>query len=213
MFSSVECNSFMHSFLVSENEVLIELHKKFSALIKHPEMMSDYYQCKTLEFFSEMIKPSQILEIGTYTGLSAVYFANGLRAGGKLYTIEKDTTMVSVISEMITVTSNKDRIIPIIGNFFDVFTTLNEKYDLVFIDGEKSEYVDYFEMIFPFVNPGGYIIVDNIFWQGKAIPPFKKDNDEELHGIIKFNDFIKTYIGVKIIIIPVRDGLAIIKKV
>ncbi|HLN36078.1 MAG TPA: class I SAM-dependent methyltransferase [Nitrososphaeraceae archaeon] len=203
---------FIESFVTPEDKVLQDFVNGNLSLIKYPEMISGHLQGKILEFLSVMINPTNILEIGTYVGYSAIALSKGLKKEGRLDTIERDTSLKNIIHNAINLTNNADKIFVHFGDFFDVYDSINLKHDLVYIDGDKNEYIDYFNKIFINVNPGKYILVDNLFWGEKAFDPLSNKDDVETTGIKMFISFIRDFKGISKILLPIRDGLLIIRK-
>ena len=159
-----------------------------------------------------MICPENILEIGTYTGYSAICLAKGLSKEGKVHTIERNDELMDISRKYFKKAGFENRIIQYTGNAKTIIPRLNLSFELVYIDSDKDEYLDIYHQIFDKVPPGGYILVDNVLWEGKV---FKKDKsgDKETRGIIDFNNFIKNDERVENTILPFRDGLMIIRKI
>ena len=159
---------------------------------------------------SRMIQPERILEIGTFTGYSAICMAKGLKSGGRLTTIELNDELVSFAGSYFERAGLTPVIEQLTGNAVQIIPTLDCFFDLVFIDGDKREYVDYFEAVTGKVKSGGFIIADNVLWGGKALD--KNTKDTQARGIINFNDMISQQADIEKLILPVRDGLMIIRK-
>ncbi len=194
-----------------EDPVLSELRRKTHLETIHPRMLSGNLQGKFLEFFSKMIKPEKILEIGTFTGYSAVCLAKGLTKQGVLYTLEINDEREAIINEFIRKAGFADRIKLILGNAIDLIPELDEMFDLIFIDADKPNYLNYYKSVLPKLKPGGYIIADNVLWSGKVIEKTAKD-DKSTQGIISFNNFVQNDLSVENMILPLRDGLMLIRK-
>ena len=174
-------------------------------------MLSGHLQGKFLEIISRMIKPENILEIGTYTGYSAICLAKGLKKNGKLDTIEINDELKIFINKYIAAAGLQDKITLYTGNALQIIPLLNKKYDLVFIDGDKKEYIDYYTTAFPFVKPGGFILADNVLWNGKVVGSPENKNKDTL-GIMQFNDLVQQDQRAMNVMLPLRDGLMIIQK-
>jgi predicted O-methyltransferase YrrM len=157
-----------------------------------------------------MIQPKNILEIGTYTGYSAICLAKGLSNGGKIRTIDINDELSSLVQRYIKLSGNTDKIIPYIGNALQIIPTLNEIWDLVFIDADKENYSNYFDLVIDNVRTGGFIIADNVLWSGKVTN--LKETDDETICIRSFNEKIKLDNRVEQVLIPVRDGLTVMRK-
>jgi len=193
-----------------EDPVLAELYRETHCRVLYPRMISGHMQGKLLEFLSRMIQPEVILEIGTYTGYSALCLAKGLIPGGRLHTIEINDELQPVIDKYFRKAGLEETIILHTGDARRIVPSLNEVFDLVFIDGDKEQYLDYFKGVFEKVRTGGYIIADNVLWNGKVIAPLK---DKETNGIVAFNEFVSTDDRVEKMILPFRDGLMLIRKI
>jgi len=194
-----------------EDEVLKELDRTTNLNVLRPRMLSGHLQGMMLEMFSRMISPSHILEIGTYTGYSAICLAKGLKPGGKLHTIEINDELEQMATEYFEKAGLSGQIIQHIGYANEIIPSLDETFDLIFIDADKREYCNYYQLVFERLKPGGFIIADNILWSGKVIET-PDSTDEQTIGILAFNKMIKEDQRVKQSILPVRDGLMLIQK-
>jgi predicted O-methyltransferase YrrM len=159
-----------------------------------------------------MIKPVNILEIGTFTGYAALCLAEGLQPTGALHTIDIDEESEEIITKYFNQSVYKEKLHLHIGNALEIVPTLNKTWDLVFIDAEKSEYLQYYEMVLPYVKNGGFILADNVLWSGKVTESIA-GNDAETQAIIEFNDFIQNDPRVENVLLPMRDGLMLIEKI
>lgn len=195
-----------------EDEVLADLYRQTYLKIYHPRMISGQVQGKFLEMISYMIAPETILEIGTYTGYSAICLAKGLKPSGKLVTIEKNDEIKDFAISYFNKAGLADKIIAKTGNALDILSDLKGPFDLVFIDGEKTEYSEYFDLIIDKVKIGGYIIADNVLWSAKVIDKEKIENDPSTRAIVEFNDKITEDSRVDNVILSIRDGLMLIRK-
>lgn len=193
-----------------QSELLRELERETNVKIYHPRMLSGHLQGKILKMFSHMISPYRILEIGTYTGYSALCLAEGLLPGGILHTIEINDELEDFIRLYINRSTLSSKINLHIGNALNIIPSINEIFDLVFIDGDKREYLDYYHAIFDKVRQGGFIIADNVLWNGKVLN--KQENDEFTKSIRAFNDYVHFDIRVENVMLPLRDGLTILRK-
>lgn len=194
-----------------EDPVLAELNRETNLKILRPRMLSGHLQGKILEMISKMIRPEKILEIGTYTGYSAICLAKGLTEKGILHTIEINDELEEIITKYIQKSGLQNQINVHFGNALEIIPTINELFDLVFIDGDKREYLVYYELVLNYLKPGGFILADNVLWSGKVIE-LETPDDEYTKGIFDFNDFLKTDNRVEKVIIPLRDGLTLIRK-
>ena len=195
----------------AESEVLYALNRETNAKILKPRMLSGHLQGRVLSMFSNMIKPTYILEIGTYTGYSALCLAEGLIDGGKLITIDNNEELESVVSKYVREAGFENSIEQIIGDATEIVPTLDYKWDIVFIDADKINYSNYFDMVIDKVNRGGYIIADNVLWSGKVVQEVK-GNDKDTQALLEFNDKVHQDTRVENLLLPVRDGLMILRK-
>lgn len=192
-----------------EDPVLEELYRQTHLRFVNPNMVSGHLQGKLLEFISCMIRPENILEIGTFTGYSAICLAKGLREGGRLITIEINDEIAAFTQSYFEKAGLSDRIELINGNALEIIPGLDRQFDLVFIDADKRDYSACFSLVTGKVKPGGYILADNVLWGGQVL---EKTNDQQARGIIEFNEMIRKEKGIENLILPVRDGLMIIRK-
>lgn len=194
-----------------EDDLLHEIYRKTNLSVIQTRMISGHVQGKILEFFSTMIQPKNILEIGTFTGYSAICLAKGLQPDGELHSIDINDEIIETAKLMIAKSQYASQIYLHAGDANDVIKTLNKKFDLVFIDGDKRCYVENYNAVFDLVNVGGFILADNVLWDRKIIEPVKP-NDRQTLGIIEFNDFVQNDTRVENVLFNVRDGMMIIRK-
>ena len=173
-------------------------------------MLSDGVQGEFLQAFSMMVSPKNILEIGTFTGYATLCLSRGLQVGGVIDTIEIDDELTEVFTTAFKI-AQQDSIITHSGDAKEIIPTLDKVYDIVYIDANKREYAAYYDLIFPKVSSGGYILVDNVIWSGKIFSQ-KKHLDWQTEAIISFNDKVKSDCRVEVLTLPVRDGLSLIRK-
>lgn len=195
-----------------ENEVLTKLNRWTHLRMTRPRMLSGAYQGKLLEMISYMMKPSKILEIGAYVGYSAVCLAKGLENDGILHTIEADEELEDIILKTINDANLDNKIKLHIGEALNVLPLIDEEFDLVFIDADKINYINYYEQVLPKVRTGGIIILDNILWSGKVVYTQPK-LDKETATLIQLNDLIQNDPRVENLLLPIRDGLMICRKI
>ena len=175
-------------------------------------MCSGHLQGRLIKMLTSMIKPRRVLELGTFSGYSALCLAEGLSSDDCLIdTIEINDEQEDFIREHLALSSLAKRIRLHIGDARDIVPTLGERYDLVFIDANKRQYVEYYDLVMDYLNPGGYIIADNTLWAGKVVDP-KAQREAQTRGIMAFNDHVKQDTRVERVIIPLRDGLTLIRK-
>lgn len=205
-----ELEKFILDYSTPEDPVLQDLYRQTHIRFVNPNMACGHIQGKLLEMISLMIQPLNILEIGTFTGYSAICLAKGLKPGGKLITIEINDELTDFARSYFGKADVSDRIVQLTGKAQDIIPGLNQLFDLVYIDGDKREYCEYYDLILPKVRPGGFIIADNIFWGEKVIKG--SGTDSQTAGIKKFIEMIKSQEGIDKLIIPIRDGLMLIRK-
>lgn len=208
---SPELEEYIRSHTEPEDPLMEELERITHTRVLNPHMLSGRIQGKILEMFSRMIRPEIILEIGTYTGYSALCLARGLKKGGKLHTIEKNDELEDLIRSFFTRSPLGRHIHLHMGDALDIIPRLKEPFDLVFIDGEKAEYPAYYLQVLPRVKPGGYILADNLLWNGKVTHP-PRSRDRSTRGILEFARMVRKDGGVQNVLFPVRDGLMVIRK-
>ena len=201
---------YIETFSTPEDPVLEDLYRQTHIRFINPNMISGHLQGKFLEFISFMIKPENILEIGTFTGYSAICLSKGLRPGGKLITIELNDELTSFAHSYFCRAGVESKITQLTGKAQDIIPGLDLMFDIVFIDGDKREYIEYFKLIIDKVNPGGFILADNVLWGGKVVED--ETNDPQTRGIINFNTMIRNETKIEDVIIPIRDGLMLIRK-
>lgn len=193
-----------------EDPILEDLYRQTHIRFVNPNMASGHLQGKFLELISKMIRPEFILEIGTFTGYSAICLARGLKSGGKLFTIEINDEITEFAHSYFVKAGVESSIVQLTGNAMELISDLTQMFDLVFIDGDKREYIEYFKSIFEKVKPEGFIIADNTLWGGQVLD--MESNDPQARGIIEFNEMIRNNSEIEKMILPLRDGLTIIHK-
>ena len=195
----------------AEPEYLARINRKTHLRMINPRMLSGHLQGRMLSMLSKMIQPDCILEIGTFTGYSALCLAEGLSAKGKLHTIERDDELEDFILESFKGSDYMDKIELHIGDAITLIPQMDALFDLVFIDADKREYKAYYEAVLPKVRRGGIILVDNTLWDGKVLKR-AESNDEQTKAIQLFNDMIAVDQKIEKLILPLRDGLTMIRK-
>lgn len=193
-----------------QEELLWALERETHLKTLAPQMISGPLQGKLLEFLSKMIQPKFILEIGTFTGYSALCLAKGLQKGGKLTTIEVNQELSPIIEKYIQLAGYKNQIQLVIGKAEEwIPNLLDNHFDLSFIDAGKKQYQEHYDLVLPKLKPGGWILCDNVLWSGKVIHP---NSDKETAAIHAFNEYVAQDSRVEKVLLPLRDGLFIIKK-
>ena len=194
-----------------EPEILKDLNKETYLKVLNPRMLSGHIQGRFLSIITKLIKPKKILEIGTYTGYSAICMAEGLIENGIIHTIDINEELISIQNKYFAKSKCNNSIIQHVGDARNIIKRINEKFDLVFLDADKENYIEYYELVIEKVKKGGLIIADNVLWTGKVVEP-EKDDDELTQYLIDFNKMINEDDRVENIILPLRDGLNVILK-
>lgn len=194
-----------------EETILYELNRHTNLKVVHPRMISGHLQGKILRMLSLMLRPEHILEVGTFTGYGTLCLAQGLKEGGHLHSIEIDDELADIPLEYIRRMNLQHCITLHVGDALKIIPSFNMMFDLIFIDAEKSEYLAYYHLAFEKLNPGGFIFADNVLWSGKVLEE-PDSNDYFTQGIKAFNDFLANDDRVEKVILPIRDGLTIIRK-
>lgn len=194
-----------------EGDYLYRLYRATNIHTIHGRMASGHLQGRLLRMLVKMIQPRNILEIGTFSGYSAICLAEGLPPGGRLYTFEINDEMEDFARQWIENSCVADRIDFRIGDALQLAPTLGVEFDMAFVDGDKRDYLDSYELVLSLLRPGGYMLADNTLWDGHVIDP-AYDHDRQTEGIRRFNDFVAADPRVERVILPLRDGLTIIRK-
>ncbi|WP_316799106.1 O-methyltransferase [Pedobacter frigidisoli] len=192
-----------------EDELLQHIDRETNLKVLMPRMISGHYQGRVLSMLSKMISPKRILEIGTFTGYATLCLAEGLTSDGMLYTLDINVELEDMVRASFAQSPYNDQIKYILGNASETIGLLNEVFDIVFIDADKKNNGTYYDMIFDRVRSGGIIIVDNVLWSGKVL---QEKQDKDTRNITSFNDKIAEDDRVEKLILPVRDGLFVIRK-
>ncbi len=202
---------YCRQFSEDEPGILKSISRETFAHVLKPRMLSGHYQGRILSLISHLLSPLNILEIGTYTGYSAICLSEGLKEGGLVTTIEANEELQKRILSNFKNASVENKINLIIGPALEKIKELHIKFDLVFIDADKINYINYYKLIFPKVNIGGVILSDNVLWDSKVFDT--NQNDETTLSIRKFNSFVKLDDRTQKIMLPIRDGLFISRKI
>jgi len=196
----------------AEPDALHKLNRETHLKVLQPRMLSGHIQGRVLSMLSHMIRPERILEIGTYTGYSAICLAEGLQKGGRLDTIDINEELQPMVEKYLALTENTERIRMHIGPALEVIDTLEVPFDIVFIDADKTNYINYYEAVFDKLRPGGYIIADNVLWSGKVIDESEIAKDPDTAALVEYNRFARADERTENVLFPVRDGLMISRK-
>ncbi len=206
-----DLDNYILEHIDNEDVVLTELDRETNLKVLGARMISGHLQGQVLSMLSKMIRPKTILELGTFTGYSAICLAKGLQEGGKLITIEIDDELEMLAQNYFQKAGVQDKIEQRIGPAIEIIPDLKYKFDLVFLDADKREYVNYYKLLIDKLESGAYIIADNTLWNGKVLDTPKAD-DQQTKGILEFNSFVKDDSRVEKVILPLRDGMTVIRK-
>ncbi len=196
----------------AEKNLLKELNRDTHANVLQPRMLSGHFQGRLLSMISHMIRPKMILEIGTYTGYSALCLAEGLKEDGRLITIDVNAEREEMVNKYIEAAGYTHKIQHIIGDAYNIIKSLPHTYDLAFIDADKPAYPKYYELVIEKLNPGGYILIDNVLWSGKVVNEHDIETDKDTHLLNSLNNHITHDTRVENILLPIRDGLMLVRK-
>lgn len=213
MINFIDDNILNYSISKSEKEskLLNDLYRETYLKVLNPRMISGHYQGRILSLISKIISPKKILEIGTYTGYSAICLCEGMDKDGILHTIDNNKELVEIQNKYFKKANLTNKIVQHSGDAKNIIPSIDEEFDIVFIDADKESYPEYYDLIINKVRSGGIIIADNILWSGKILEKVEKD-DQATKSIIEFNNKISEDDRVKNIILPIRDGLNIVRK-
>ena len=211
-FLPEEIEQFVEAHTRPEPEVLKQLNRETYAKVLMPRMLSGHVQGQVLRMLSLMIKPKNILEVGTFTGYSGICLSEGLQEGGKLITIDVNAELEEMVRRYFKQAGVENKIDYRIGNAMQIIPSLNEKFDLVFIDADKENYSNYYDLVFDKVNTGGYIIADNVLWSGRVVEPESR-MDKDTKAIVAYSKKVCADKRMETVLFPVRDGLLISRKV
>ena len=195
-----------------EPKILNDLNRETHLKILNPRMLSGHYQGRILSLVSKIIKPKTVLEIGTYTGYSTICLSEGLDKNGSIHTIDHNEELLVIQNKYFKKAGISEKVKQYTGDAIKIIKKLNLDFDLVFIDADKENYPLYFDLIIEKVKPGGVIIADNILWSGKILEKVEEE-DYATKSIIEFNDKVNNDERVEVIILPIRDGLSLIRKI
>lgn len=192
----------------SENEPLLlqQLNKETHQKVLQPRMLSGHFQGRVLSMISKIVQPKNILELGTYTGYATLCLAEGLQKDGRIDTIDINEELEEIQSKYFQLSDYKDQIVQHIGNAMEIIPNLNRTFDLVFIDADKENYINYWNLIVPMMNKGGIILSDNVLWSGKVLEEVKK-NDRSTQILLEYNRITKEDPRVETVLLLIRDGL------
>lgn len=209
-FINKKIEEYVQNHSEQEPALLSQLNRETWLKVMNPRMLSGHIQGRVLSLFSKMINPNVIIEIGTYTGYSALCLAEGLKNKGKIYTIDNNEEHIHFAKKYFNISEYKDQIIQYHGNAINILPEINQNAQLVFIDADKENYCNYYNLIIEKIDIGGYIIADNVLWSGKVT---EEEKDLETKSLDKYNKLINLDKRVENILLPIRDGLMICRKI
>jgi caffeoyl-CoA O-methyltransferase len=207
-FISQELENYIEQHSEKEPELLAALNKETYQKVLLPRMLSGHFQGRVLSMLSKLIRPVNILEIGTYTGYSALCLCEGMQENGTLHTIDIKEELVDFQRKHFDKSPWGNQIVQHLGEALDIIPTLEAKFDLVFIDADKENYINYFELIVPKMNKGGIILSDNVLWSGKVLEPLHP-KDVSTKILLEYNLLLKNDPRVETVLLPIRDGLTV----
>lgn len=207
-FISQELEDYIEQHSEKEPELLAALNKETYQKILLPRMLSGHFQGRVLSMLAKLIRPVNILEIGTYTGYSALCLCEGIQEKGQLHTIDIKEELVDFQRKHFDKSPWGNQIVQHLGEAIDIIPTLDIKFDLVFIDADKENYLNYFELIVPKMNKGGIILSDNVLWSGKVLEPLNP-KDISTKVLLEYNQLLKEDPRVETVLLPIRDGLTV----
>jgi predicted O-methyltransferase YrrM len=207
-FISQELEDYVEQHSEKEPELLAALNKETYQKILLPRMLSGHFQGRVLSMLSKLIRPVNILEIGTYTGYSGLCLCEGMQENGVLHTIDIKEELVDFQRKYFDKSPWGKQILQHLGEAVDIIPTLDLKFDLVFIDADKENYLNYFELIVPKMNKGGIILSDNVLWSGKVLEPLNP-KDISTKTLVEYNQILKDDPRVETVLLPIRDGLTV----
>lgn len=211
-FINKEIQDYSDKHSSPEPIVLQELNRETHAKVMSPRMLSGHFQGRLLSLFSKMLQPKLVIEVGTYTGYSALCLAEGLREGGKLYTIDINPEQEKRIRTYIEKAGFTDKIELYIGNAKDIIPKIEGEIDLVFIDADKSNYYTYFELVADRMSKGGLVIADNVLWSGKILDEKERIKDKDTKALHEFNEKVSQDPRFEALLMPIRDGLMVLRR-
>jgi len=210
-FINKDILEYSEKYSQQEPEILQELNRETHLKILNPRMLSGFFQGRLLSIISKLIKPKKVLEIGTYTGYSAICIAEGMNKNGIIHTIDKNEELNTIQKKYFKKSGLENNIIQYNGCALDIIPKIEEKFDLIFIDADKENYINYFNLVIDKLNNNGVILADNVLWSGKVIN--FEDHDLTTNVLREFNRMVNNDKRVETILLPIRDGISIIRKI
>ena len=210
-FINKDIFEYSEKYSQQEPKILQELNRETHLKVLNPRMLSGFFQGRLLSIISKLIKPKKVLEIGTYTGYSAICIAEGMNKNGIIHTIDKNEELNTIQKKYFKKSGLENNIIQYNGCALDIIPKIEEKFDLIFIDADKENYINYFNLVIDKLNNNGVILADNVLWSGKVIN--SEDHDLTTNVLREFNKSVNNDNRVETILLPIRDGISIIRKI
>ena len=210
-FINKDIFEYSEKYSQQEPKILQELNRETHLKVLNPRMLSGFFQGRLLSIISKLIKPKKVLEIGTYTGYSAICIAEGMNKNGMIHTIDKNEELNIIQKKYFKKSGLEDNIVQYNGSALDIIPKIEEKFDLIFIDADKENYINYFNLVIDKLNNNGVILADNVLWSGKVIN--SEDHDLTTNVLREFNKSVNNDNRVETILLPIRDGISIIRKI
>ena len=210
-FINKDILEYSEKYSQQEPEILQELNRETHLKILNPRMLSGFFQGRLLSIISKLIKPKKVLEIGTYTGYSAICISEGMNKNGIIHTIDKNEELNTIQKKYFKKSGLENNIIQYNECALDIIPKIEEKFDLIFIDADKENYINYFNLVIDKLNNNGVILADNVLWSGKVIN--SEDHDLTTNVLREFNRMVNNDNRVETILLPIRDGISIIRKI
>ncbi|HSM62584.1 MAG TPA: O-methyltransferase [Gillisia sp.] len=195
----------------AEPDVLAQLTRETYQKILQPRMLSGHFQGRLLSILSKIVNPKTILELGTYTGYSAICLAEGLKENGELHTLDINEELQTIQNKYFELSGFRNNIHQHLGEALKILPNLDMKFDLIFMDADKPNYPAYFNLIIDKLNPGGILLTDNVLWSGKVVEPLKMD-DESTRALLEYNTLVATDSRLETVMLPIRDGLSLSRR-
>lgn len=210
-FINKDIFEYSEKYSQQEPKILQELNRETHLKVLNPRMLSGFFQGRLLSIISKLIKPKKVLEIGTYTGYSAICIAEGMNKNGIIHTIDKNEELNIIQKKYFKKSGLEDNIVQYNGCALEIIPKIEEKFDLIFIDADKENYINYFNLVMDKLNSNGVILADNVLWSGKVIN--SEDHDLTTNVLREFNKMVNKDNRVETILLPIRDGISIIRKI
>ena len=203
--------AYVERYTTEENKVLKELNRETYSRVLIPRMLAGHLQGRVISMFSHMINPRQVLEIGTYTGYSALCWAEGLQDKGQVHTIDVNEELEEMVARYINKAGQTSNVVTYLGNAVDIIPSIDQTFDVVYIDADKENYSNYYDLVIDKIRTGGYIIADNVLWSGKVVEA-EESQDEDTQALVRYCEKIQSDSRVINVLFPVRDGLLVARK-